>query len=65
MNYAVVSNLNDNEQNQIYALTESAIKELGVNQGITHTELKLTEQGARIIEVNGREAHKSMKLTRC
>ncbi|PHM44689.1 MbtH-like protein [Xenorhabdus mauleonii] len=48
------STLNDREQNQIYALTENAIKALGVSQGITHTELKLTGQGARIIEVNGR-----------
>ncbi|OCA53843.1 MbtH family NRPS accessory protein [Photorhabdus namnaonensis] len=46
--------LSDSEQNQIYALTSSAIKVLGVNRGITHTELKLTEQGPRIIEVNGR-----------
>lgn len=35
-------------------LTSAALQALGLTYGITHTELKLTPQGPRIIEVNGR-----------
>jgi hypothetical protein len=35
-------------------LAEAAIRALGISVGITHTELKLTPAGPRIIEVNGR-----------
>ncbi|MFD8478108.1 acetyl-CoA carboxylase biotin carboxylase subunit family protein [Kitasatospora sp. NPDC059673] len=36
------------------ALTERALRALGVTVGVTHTELKLTDRGPRVIEVNGR-----------
>jgi biotin carboxylase len=43
----------------------NALKALNVKFGVTHTELKLTEQGVKIIEVNGRPAgdniHKLVK----
>lgn len=35
-------------------LTTRALQALGVDGGITHTEVKLTETGPRVIEVNGR-----------
>lgn len=38
----------------ILDLTKRAIGALGVATGMTHTEVKLTEHGPRIIEVNGR-----------
>lgn len=39
---------------RVTALAESAIAALGVRWGITHTEVKLTPSGPRIVEVNGR-----------
>jgi biotin carboxylase len=39
---------------QLYDMTAAALRALGVVHGITHTELKLTADGPRIIEVNGR-----------
>ncbi|WP_443222660.1 ATP-grasp domain-containing protein [Streptomyces sp. 4N509B] len=41
-------------QAEIHAMTSAALAALGVTQGMTHTELKLTASGPRIIEVNGR-----------
>lgn len=38
----------------VLALTDKAIEALGVPSGILHTEVKLTPEGPRIIEVNGR-----------
>ena len=39
---------------KILEVEAKAIKALGITEGITHTEIKLTDQGPRIIEVNGR-----------
>lgn len=39
---------------RIETLTTRALTALGVRHGITHTEIKLTPDGPRIIEVNGR-----------
>ncbi|GAA1383008.1 hypothetical protein GCM10009661_62080 [Catellatospora chokoriensis] len=39
---------------EIAALTSAALAALGVTRGITHTEIKLTPHGPRVIEVNGR-----------
>jgi biotin carboxylase len=41
---------------EITAMAEAALWALGVTEGITHTEIKLTAGGPRIIEVNGRAA---------
>lgn len=38
----------------VHGLASRALRALGVTTGITHTEVKLTEAGPRIIEVNGR-----------
>jgi hypothetical protein len=42
------------EQDSALNLTAMALGALGVRTGVTHTELKLTAAGPRIIEVNGR-----------
>lgn len=39
---------------EVLALAESAIRALGITQGVTHVEIKLTPDGPRLIEVNGR-----------
>lgn len=39
---------------EVLALEAAAVRALGVRHGITHTEIKLTPDGPRIIEVNGR-----------
>ncbi|MER7395899.1 hypothetical protein ABT381_10325 [Streptomyces sp. NPDC000151] len=46
--------LDDGARSEVLALTTGAIQAMGVTSGITHTEIKLTPQGPRIIEVNGR-----------
>src|SRR5205807_10521521 len=38
----------------VHRMTEAALTAIGVTQGMCHTELKLTAEGPRIIEVNGR-----------
>ncbi|WP_460655422.1 ATP-grasp domain-containing protein [Kribbella endophytica] len=42
------------DQDEIMALAGKAIGALGISFGISHTEVKLTPSGPRIIEVNGR-----------
>lgn len=39
---------------EVHEMTERGLRALGVTQGVCHTELKLTADGPRIIEVNGR-----------
>ncbi|SFU37435.1 ATP-grasp domain-containing protein [Clostridium sp. DSM 8431] len=41
-------------EDKILEVESKAIKALGITSGITHTEIKLTADGPRIIEVNGR-----------
>ncbi|MCM0622630.1 ATP-grasp domain-containing protein [Nocardioides bruguierae] len=48
------SGLPEAEVAEILELAGSAIKSLRIRAGATHIEMKLTEQGPRIIEVNGR-----------
>ncbi|RZU53275.1 ATP-grasp domain-containing protein [Krasilnikovia cinnamomea] len=42
------------EHDEIIALTRRALLALDIRTGITHTEVKLTSEGPRLIEVNGR-----------
>ncbi|MFD6492101.1 ATP-grasp domain-containing protein [Streptomyces sp. NPDC060188] len=42
------------ERDAVLALAANAVEALGVRTGITHTEVKLTQDGPRLIEVNGR-----------
>jgi glutathione synthase/RimK-type ligase-like ATP-grasp enzyme len=39
---------------EVRELAEAALRALGVRHGLTHTEIKLTPAGPRILEVNGR-----------
>jgi predicted ATP-grasp superfamily ATP-dependent carboligase len=52
--YVVPCTLADHVREQILTLTEASILALKVQHGTTHTEVKLTPHGPRIIEVNGR-----------
>ncbi|WP_460072501.1 ATP-grasp domain-containing protein [Streptomyces sp. YKOK-I1] len=46
--------LADAERTAVLDLAGRAVEALGLRTGITHTEIKLTAQGPRLIEVNGR-----------
>ncbi|MEU8264348.1 hypothetical protein AB0C02_27470 [Micromonospora sp. NPDC048999] len=46
--------LHDGEHERILDLTGRALRALGVRTGLAHTEIKLTPDGPRLIEVNGR-----------
>lgn len=50
----IPSNLPAEELRQVAAMAEAAAAALGVTFGCLHTEVKLTPQGPRVIEVNGR-----------
>jgi biotin carboxylase len=39
---------------RVFALAVNAVQALGIRHGASHTEIKLTAQGPRLIEVNGR-----------
>lgn len=52
--FVLPSAIDDDRREESIALTTRALAALGVTWGITHTELKLTPRGMRIIEVNGR-----------
>jgi biotin carboxylase len=46
--------LSDDERSEVLTLATSAIAALGVTTGCLHTEIKFTQSGPQIIEVNGR-----------
>ena len=46
--------LNDAERKAVFEATEAALEALGVNTGLTNTDLILTPDGPRVLEVNGR-----------
>lgn len=48
------SGLDEEDEREVLALTTTVLGALGVAHGITHTEWKLTADGPRLIEVNGR-----------
>ncbi|MDQ0808177.1 ATP-grasp domain-containing protein [Priestia megaterium] len=48
------ANLNADEENEIRSLVEQSLAVLGVDFAVTHTEVKLTDKGPRIVEVNAR-----------
>ncbi len=50
----IPSTLSAPHQHQVLALATEALRALGARDGATHTEIKLTDTGPRIIEVNGR-----------
>jgi biotin carboxylase len=50
----VPSRLDPAEERSVADLAARAVAALGVARGLAHTEIKLTPEGPRIIEVNGR-----------
>ena len=48
------SHLDEATQEQARAVTTAALRAIGFHDGVSHTELKLTPDGPRVIEVNGR-----------
>jgi predicted ATP-grasp superfamily ATP-dependent carboligase len=48
------SPLDPEETEQVFTLARRAVAALGITTGLTHTEAKLTPDGPRFIEVNGR-----------
>ncbi|GAB2894314.1 hypothetical protein GCM10027074_72670 [Streptomyces deserti] len=56
--------VSDAERREILDLTTRALMALGVRTGLTHTEIKLTPAGPRIIEVNGRVGGHINELSR-
>ncbi|MFF4367250.1 acetyl-CoA carboxylase biotin carboxylase subunit family protein [Streptomyces sp. NPDC001594] len=46
--------LPDDLREEVCALVSAGLTALGVSSGVSHTEVKLTPEGPRIIEVNGR-----------
>lgn len=52
--YFIPSTLRPQQQAQVLDLAERTLRALGVREGCTHTEIKLTADGPAVIEVNGR-----------
>jgi hypothetical protein len=52
--YVVPSTLPEQARRRVLELTSAALDALDVRHGATHVEIKLTPDGPRIIEVNGR-----------
>lgn len=50
----IPAHLDGKTETAVVELAAAAVRALGVQTGVTHTEVKLTPQGPRIIEVNGR-----------
>lgn len=50
----VPSTLSAAMESEVAELAAAAVRALGIRMGVTHTEVKLTPDGPRIIEVNGR-----------
>jgi len=48
------ASLEEGERNEVLDLTTAALHALGVTTGVLHSEVKLTPEGPRVIEVNGR-----------
>jgi biotin carboxylase len=52
--YFIPSTLLPEQQAQVLDLADRTLHALGVREGCTHTEIKLTAEGPAVIEVNGR-----------
>ena len=48
------SDLSDDDKDAVRQVATSAIHALGITHGVIHTEVKMTLDGARLVEVNGR-----------
>jgi len=54
--HMVPAPLSGTETQALHEIVTAALAALGVDQAVTHTEVKLTPAGARIVEVNARPA---------
>jgi biotin carboxylase len=52
--YVVPSTLAEGDRRAVLEAAGAALRALGVTDGVTHVEVKLTPDGPRVIEVNGR-----------
>lgn len=52
--HVIPSVLSESQLADLHDTTDQVLRALGVTEGMTHTELKLTAEGPRVIEVNGR-----------
>ncbi|MFD0375753.1 acetyl-CoA carboxylase biotin carboxylase subunit family protein [Streptomyces sp. NPDC127112] len=52
--YFIPALLPDGLAQSVVRLEQQALRALGIRHGVTHTEIKFTPQGPRLIEVNGR-----------
>lgn len=52
--YIIPTSLDQEKIYEIESVTTRALKALGVNNIVTHTEIKFTSEGPKIIEINGR-----------
>lgn len=52
--YVFPATVSDELISQIIEVEQAALRAIGVTHGVTHTEIKLTPEGPRVIEVNGR-----------
>ncbi|EFL19360.1 ATP-grasp domain-containing protein [Streptomyces sp. C] len=52
--YFIPALLPDGLAQSVVRLEQRALRALGIRHGVTHTEIKFTPQGPRLIEVNGR-----------
>lgn len=66
VSHTVPARISQNESNRIKEIVNAALKALNVKYGVTHTELKISTNGIKIIEVNGRVAGDNIdKLVDC
>lgn len=54
LGHSIPSTLNDEIQKKIFDLTKRAINALGINTGPAHTEIIVTSEGPKIVEVGAR-----------
>lgn len=52
--YIIPTSLEQEKVSEIESVATEALKALGVNNIVTHTEIKFTSEGPKIIEINGR-----------
>ncbi len=52
--FFIPATLGPEQERQVLALAGETLRALGIQNGSAHTEIKLTDEGLRVIEVNGR-----------
>lgn len=52
--HSIPSTLNEDVQNEVKKITIAAIKSLEINTGPTHTELIITKEGPKVVEIGAR-----------